>query len=218
MSSAVANRGNFAGRRARWRMAVVSAVVLAGGLMAVTTNAAGQAKKAGMGKAQKIKNALAAAPASISAKATVKDWPASETAEPATLREGSNGWVCYPDFPATKGNDPMCLDDSWQAWMEAYMAKKPVQISHAGIGYMTAPGGSWGSNTDPYANKKTPDNDWGYDPPHVMLLVPNPDALKGMPTDRQSGGPWVMWSGTPYAHIMAPISSMKLAPSTARER
>lgn len=216
MRSSVANQGSVAGRRARWRMAVVSAVALAGGLMAMTMTLAGQAgpaapKTGGMSKEQNIKNAMAAAPASISSKATVMDWPASEGAKPALLRQGSNGWVCYPDFPATKGNDPMCLDDSWQAWMEAYMAKKPVQITHAGVGYMMAPGGSWGSNTDPYANKAAPGNDWGYDPPHVMMLVPQIDALQGLPTDRKSGGPWVMWSGTPYAHIMAPVSSMKVA-------
>jgi hypothetical protein len=190
-------------------MAVVGAVAVAGGLMAVTLTATAQAAPATLKKELKIKNAMAAAPVSISSKAAIMDWPASEGAEPALLRKGRNGWVCYPDFPVTKGNDPMCLDDSWQAWMEAYMAKKPVQITHAGVGYMIAPGGSWGSNTDPYANKATPDNDWGYDPPHVMMLIPDAEGLKGLPTDRQGGGPWVMWSGTPYAHIMAPVASMK---------
>ena len=203
-------------------MAVVGAVALAGGLLAMPTTAAGQAEPAapkkvegGMSKAQKIKNAMAAGPASISSKATILDWPASEGAKPAVLRQGSNGWACYPDFPGTKGNDPMCLDDSWQAWMDGYMAKQPPKITHAGVGYMMAPGGAWGSNTDPYAEKETPDNDWGYDPPHVMMVVANADALKGLPTDRKSGGPWVMWSGTPYAHIMAPVTSMK-APAVAK--
>ena len=179
---------------------ITSAVLF--GCVALSSSAAGQAK------AQKIKNAMAAAPASISSKATIKDWPAGD-AEPAVLREGGNEWVCFPDFPGTKGNDPMCLDEAWQTWMQAYMAKKPVELDRAGVGYMIAPGGAWGSNTDPYATKKTPDNDWGYDPPHVMMLVPDRDALKGLPTDRQSGGPWVMWSGTPYAHIMAPIESVR---------
>lgn len=216
MRCSVADSDRLGGRRARWRMAVVGAVVLGGALMTMTVTAAGQAEPAapkkaegGLSKEQKIKNAMAAAPASISEKATIMDWPASEGAKPAVLRQGSKGWVCYPDFPGTKGNDPMCLDDSWQAWMDAYMAKKPLQIAHAGVAYMIAPGGAWGSNTDPYAEKEAPGNDWGYDPPHVMLLVPSADALKGLPTDRKSGGPWVMWSGTPYAHVMAPIASMK---------
>ena len=223
MSSSLTNSCILAGRRARRRMAVVSAVAVAGALMAIPMTAAGQAEPAaskkavgGMSKEQKIKNAMAAGPASISAKATIMDWPASEGAKPAVLRQGSNGWVCYPDFPVTKGNDPMCLDSSWQAWMDAYMAKKPPQIAYAGVGYMIAPGGAWGSNTDPYAEKEAPGNEWGYDPPHVMMLVPNADALKGLPTDRKSGGPWVMWRGTPYAHIMAPVAPMK-APAAAKE-
>jgi len=199
---------SFRSRPSLWR----AAVALIGVTTATAVVAAAQAKPAMMGggksKAQKIHNATAAAPASISSKATIMDWPASEGAMPSLLRQGSNGWVCYPDMPMTKGNDPMCLDEAWQAWMDGYMNKKAPQITHTGVGYMTAPGGAWGSNTDPYASKATPDNEWGYDPPHVMIVAPNPDALKGLPTGRKSGGPWVMWVGTPLAHIMAPVTSM----------
>ena len=60
--------------------------------------------------------------------------------------------------------------------------------------------------------KQTADNDWGYDPPHVMIVEPSPDALKGLPTSRSSGA-WVMWAGTPYAHIMAPVGSKPPAPA-----
>jgi hypothetical protein len=28
-----------------------------------------------------------------------------------------------------------------------------------------------------------------------------------LPTDSKNGGPWVMWAGTPYAHLMIPIDS-----------
>src|SRR5581483_3326141 len=30
-------------------------------------------------------------------------------------------------------------------------------------------------------------------------------------TDPKSGGPWVMWKGTPYAHVMVPVSPTKAA-------
>lgn len=161
-------------------------------------------------KAQKIANAMTAAPRSISRDATIMDWPATEGAELTTLRSGTNGWTCLPDFPATKGNDPMCVDEQWMGFMQAVMTKATPKVSRTGIGYMTAPGsGGYGSNTDPFATKATPDNEWGYDPPHVMLLVTDPSALQGIPTTRQSGGPWVMWSGTPYAHIMVPLASTK---------
>jgi len=175
-------------------------------LLGIAGRAAAQGKST---KAHKIANAMTAAPRSISGSATIMDWPAAEGAQMTTLRAGTNGWTCLPDFPNTKGNDPMCVDDEWLPFMGAMMAKTTPKVSHAGIGYMTAPGGAYGSNTDPYASKATPDNEWGYDPPHVMLLVTDPAALVGIPTSRQSGGPWVMWRGTPYAHIMVPLASTK---------
>jgi hypothetical protein len=76
-----------------------------------------------------------------------------------------------------------------------------------GISYMIAPGGSWASNTDPSGTSEKPDNQWGFDGPHLMIVVPNADALKGLPTTRTSGGPFVMYAGTPYAHIMIPLSN-----------
>src|SRR5512132_453865 len=160
-------------------------------------------------KAQKIANAMTAAPRSLSSKAAVMDWPASEGAQMTTLRTGSNGWTCLPDFPATKGNDPMCVDDQWLSFMSAMMSKSTPKISHTGIGYMIAPGGAYGSNKDPFAANATADNEWGYDPPHVMLLVTDQNALQGIPTARQNGAPWVMWAGTPYAHVMVPVTSPK---------
>jgi hypothetical protein len=38
-----------------------------------------------------------------------------------------------------------------------------------------------------------------------MVLVPDPARLEGIPTDPNSGGAYVMWKGTPYAHIMIPV-------------
>jgi hypothetical protein len=159
-----------------------------------------------MTKEQKISNAMKAAPASIADQAKVLDWPATEGAQPTVLREGTNGWSCFPDFPATKGNDPMCLDASWLTFLDAYAAKKPPKVTQIGFGYMIAPGGAWGSNTDPFATGQTPDNEWGQDVPHIMIVVPNTDMLAGLPTDRNNGGPWVMWRGTPWAHIMVPVN------------
>lgn len=185
---------------------VLSFLIFALASVAVADQVIAQAKAT---KAQKIANAIVAAPSSISAKAAVMDWPATEGGKMETLRAGTNGWTCLPDFPQTQGNDPMCVDDQWMGFMGAMMSKATPHVTHAGIGYMIAPGGGYGSNTDPYATKATPDNDWGYDPPHVMLLVTDPSALAGIPTKRQSGGPWVMWTGTPYAHIMVPLSSPK---------
>jgi hypothetical protein len=183
----------------------------------VATAQAQQAGKMAQGKmaarpartpAAKIQEAMTAAPSSISKDAKIMDWPAKEGDQMTQLRAGTNSWTCMPDFPATQGVDPMCVDDQWMGFMGAMMSKATPHVTHAGVGYMIAPGGGYGSNKDPYATKATPDNEWGYDPPHIMLLVTDPKELEGLPTTRQSG-PWVMWTGTPYAHVMIPVVSTK---------
>jgi hypothetical protein len=161
---------------------------------------------ANMTKEQKIANAMAAGPSDLSGKATIMDWPAKEGAPLTVLRAGTNGWTCLPDAPNTTGNDPMCLDQPWMSWIESYLAKKTPRITRIGIGYMIAPGGAAGSNTDPFATSATADNHWGHHPPHVMIVVPDPKVLDGMSTDPMNGGPYVMFKGTPYAHIMAPVT------------
>jgi len=35
--------------------------------------------------------------------------------------------------------------------------------------------------------------------------------LDAFSTDPKNGGPWVMWKGTPYAHLMVPVSDTKMA-------
>jgi hypothetical protein len=61
------------------------------------------------------------------------------------------------------------------------------------------------SNTDPFATAPTPTNQWiQTGGPHIMVLVPDPKLLEGISTDPENGGPFVMWKGTPYAHLMIP--------------
>jgi hypothetical protein len=144
-----------------------------------------------------IANALQAAPASISDHATVMDW------EGNTLREGTNGWVCFPD-PPNMESAPMCLDRAWQAWADAWMKREPVHIDGVGIAYMLK-GDAGASNVDPFAEGPTADNEWVVTGPHLMVITPDVSALDALPTDPDNGGPWVMWKGTPYAHIMVPV-------------
>jgi len=161
-----------------------------------------------MTKEQKIANAISAAPSSITNKATILDWPAKEGAEPTVLRAGTNGWNCLPDMPDTEGNDPVCIDKPWMQWVDAYLKhKSSTGITSVGIGYMLAPGGGSNSNTDPYAMTKTMDNHWAHHQPHLMIVVPDLKSLEGISTDPANGGPYVMFAGTPLAHIMAPVST-----------
>ncbi len=157
--------------------------------------------------AWKIRNARTAAPYEVAVGATVLDWPASDTAAPDTLERGVNGWTCFPDYAATPTNDPMCADEEFGRWGEAWMARRPPAVRAMGVGYMLR-GGQVASDTDPF--KMAPDSgqQWLVDPPHLMIVMPNPrQSFATLPTTRTAAGPWVMYAGTPYAHLMVPLGS-----------
>jgi hypothetical protein len=156
------------------------------------------AKKEGAtADANKIARAMSAAPASISKNAAIMEMSADGKMK--QLRAGTNGWLCLIEPDGT----PMCLDKEWQAWADGWMNKKDFQIKGIGLAYMLK-GDKGASNTDPYAKKGTPDNQWVVSGPHTMVIVPDLSQLDALPTDPWNGGPWVMWKGTKYAHIMMP--------------
>ena len=86
--------------------------------------------------------------------------------------------------------------------------QEPVTVDELSVSYMLAgEGDAIGvSNTDPFAPKPTNDNDWVKEGPHLMILAPT-ELLEGYPADPENGGPYVMWKGTPYAHLMVPVGS-----------
>ncbi len=151
-------------------------------------------------KHAKMKDAMSAAPAALSAHASIMGW------DGAVMKEGTNGWTCMPTPPDIEGPAPMCLDAQWVAWADAWQNKKPLTITSVGVGYMLA-GDGGASNTDPYATDPEAVDDWVSAGPHMMIIVPDAADLEGMTDDPSSGGPWVMWKGTPYAHIMIPLGS-----------
>jgi hypothetical protein len=102
------------------------------------------------------------------------------------------------------------MDKQWQAWGEAWMSKKPPKVTGTGIAYMLR-GDRGASNTDPFATGPTADNNWVVAPAHIMVLYEDLKMLDAFPTDPKSGGPWVMWKGTPYAHLMVPVATKKAA-------
>lgn len=60
----------------------------------------------------KIQSAMSAARPAIAEEATIVDYPAEATDPLIVPREGNNGWTWFPDWLATPGNDPMCLDET----------------------------------------------------------------------------------------------------------
>jgi hypothetical protein len=150
-----------------------------------------------------IQSAESAAPASIAHNASIVTMDAGGNAK--TLRQGSNGWTCIPDAPDTPGPDPMCVDGNAMKWADAWIHHKAPPEGVVGVMYMLE-GGTDASNTDPYATKPTADNDWIKTGPHVMV-VGSKEVLAGYPSGAKpdTSAPYVMWAGTPYAHLMVPI-------------
>ena len=157
-------------------------------------------------RADKIANALTAAPEEITRNATVRDWPSKEGDGFTLLREGTNGWVCLPDDTVTPGNDPMCMDATFYAALSAYVAGKTPKVTRVAYAYMLTSDAE-GSNLDPRAGAPTPTNQWHHAGPHVMVLFPDAKLLDGVPTSPSAYGPYVMFPGTPIAHVMLPTAS-----------
>ncbi|MFZ2855894.1 MAG: hypothetical protein WAZ34_17490 [Rhodocyclaceae bacterium] len=151
-----------------------------------------------------IKSAMRAAPKKVSATATVVAMGAD--GQMRTLREGTNGFTCMPDNPATPGPDPMCMDKSALAWAGAWMNHKTPAGGQVGFMYMLA-GGTDASNTDPYALKPSAENHWVKTGPHVMIVGADAGFYEMYPKSAEpdTAVPYVMWPGTPYQHLMIPI-------------
>jgi hypothetical protein len=149
-------------------------------------------------------SAESAAPASIAHNASIVTMGAGGQA--TTVRKGSNGWTCIPDAPDTPGPDPMCFDANAGKWVDAWVHHKPPPAGVVGVMYMLE-GGTDASNTDPYATKPTAENNWVKTGPHIMV-VGSKEILAGQPAGAKpdTSGPYVMWAGTPYAHLMVPVS------------
>ncbi len=148
-----------------------------------------------------IADALRAAPASILETATVSDLSGN------ILREGTSDYTCFPAPDGLAG--PMCMDAEWRRWMAAWMGGTPFTAERLAIAYMLAgdsPDGG-ASNNDPAATKPTADNNWIVEGPHLMVISPDPSVYDGIATVIETDGPYVMWTGTPYVHLMVPIAA-----------
>ena len=151
---------------------------------------------------EKVVNAMAAAPAAVSKDATVLDFDANM--KPRTLKQGSNGWTCLPDYPKSPGIDPMCLDANGMEWIAAWAEKRQPAQDKMGFGYMLM-GGSDASNSDPHAEGPAAGHTWVDTGPHVMIFNIG-NRFAGYPTTHDNTRvPYIMWPDTPYAHLMIPV-------------
>jgi hypothetical protein len=141
-----------------------------------------------------------AAPARIADQAGVSRLDPKGKVTP--VRESKNGFTCtlMPDG----SNAPVCADQRGFAWMVAAMSRQPQPpaTDKPGIAYM-AKGGVHFETPDgkivlePAANTKEV-----REPPHWMILWPFDSSSTHLPTKPNAGGSYIMFAGTPYAHLM----------------
>jgi hypothetical protein len=153
-------------------------------------NAADDTKRA------KIERAISAGPLSVTAKARIVEM--DEKGKMTVWRDGTNGWTCFPGHAGVIGDNPECDDEAAMQWGEDWMAHKPKPSNaQPGVVYMFAGGTDW-SATDPWATSGTPIQE----PPHWMILWPFDPKASGLSDKVKTTGTWIMWAGTPYAHLM----------------
>ena len=165
-----------------------------GGVMSASM---AKAKVKKMSNAEIIRSALCAGPRHIAEHAAVIAPDAN--GKMAEIRAGTNGWTCMADEPNTPGLDPMCLDRASMQWAQSWMSKAPKPANTVpGIIYMLQ-GGSDISATNPWA---TATDKFIASPPHYMIMWPYDAKSTGFSTTPKKTGTWIMWAGTPYAHLM----------------
>src|SRR5262245_9712438 len=91
--------------------------------------------------AEKIADALRAAPNFITKDATILDWPSTPDGDYRVLRKGTSEWSCLPAVPGYTHDEPGCFDRVFLHWMKESLAGRVPQIESVGIAYMYV--GAW---------------------------------------------------------------------------
>jgi hypothetical protein len=82
------------------------------------------------------------------------------------------------------------------------------EMDHDGFAWMLH-GDMGEDNSTPMVMAKDDAKDqsqWIESGPHLMLMPKDPSAIERHTSDFNSGSPYVMFGGTPYAHLMIPVS------------
>jgi hypothetical protein len=143
----------------------------------------------------KIARAMSAGPREVAKSARIIDTDAHGNT--IVLREGNNGFTCMPGNPKVVGEPPMCVDAPSMQWFADAKAHKPKPTNTVpGITYMLA-GATQRSDSDPHDTTSMP-IEVG---PHWMIMWPFDPKTTGLPTTHRPTGAYIMWAGSPYAHV-----------------
>jgi len=169
----------------------------------------------GMSHAQVIAAASAGGPEAVSANATIA-WVDS-AGRATVMRQGTNGFTCVIVVPDPFGG-PVCGDQNAAAWMMAFLTHQPQPptMSAPGIAYMAR----GGSHYEDAAGNVVLEHDASphaagtrrvVEQPHWMLIWPFDPATSGLPTRENGTGSYIMFAGTPWAHVMVYQDPMRMA-------
>ncbi|MBI5560253.1 MAG: hypothetical protein HY883_03160 [Deltaproteobacteria bacterium] len=151
---------------------------------------------------KQVNLAESAAPMSISTDATIMVYAADGKLTEA--RKGQNGFTCVPDISGQEKPDPICMDKAAYQWFTDAMTNAPKPANTVpGIAYMARGGWHWekdGKITP--MGKNEPGDKRVKEPPHWMILYPFDAKAGGIPATPGRFGTYIMYEGTPYAHLM----------------
>jgi hypothetical protein len=143
----------------------------------------------------KIARAMSAGPMNVTKAARIIDTDAH--GKIVVLREGNNGFTCMPGNLKVVGEPPMCVDAAAMQWYDDAKAHRPKPTNTVpGITYMLA-GATQRSDSDPNDSTSMP-IEIG---PHWMIMWPFDPNTTGLPTTHKPTGAYIMWAGSPYAHV-----------------
>lgn len=142
-----------------------------------------------------ISRAMSAGPTYVVRNATIAKM--DKTGHLTIIRQGSNGFTCMPGNPDKVGMPAMCVDGPSLQWFTDFAEHKPKPTNKVpGITYMLA-GATQRSDSNPYDKTDPPITV----PGHWMIMWPFDPKTTGLPTTHRDTGAYIMWAGTPYAHM-----------------
>ncbi|HZS11946.1 MAG TPA: hypothetical protein VFA38_06830 [Nitrospirales bacterium] len=181
---------------------IVTLCLSVGGIVSAAGKGGTKAKDlSAMSQDDKIKLALSAAPEHIAKGAGVLlPGPDGKLQE---VKKSENGFNCIPTIdPDVPTPDPMCFDAAVGQWLESVMAnaEKPANTV-PGVAYMARGGWHW-EKDGKILMKKEAGAKAVKEPPHWMIIWPFSTADSKLPAMPNASGAYIMFDGTPYAHLM----------------
>ena len=171
-----------------------------------TTAKAQMEHPAGMSHQQVVEAAMAGGPASVARGATIA-WVDS-AGSMHQMQPGTNGWTCFISRP-DPFHGPICADQNAVAFLMAMMhgQASPPAMAAPGLAYMAQGGVHYEDaqgnvlmehELSPHAagSRRV------VEPAHWMLMWHYDAATSGLPTKENASGVYIMFAGTPWAHLM----------------